>query len=60
MVTKDEFGQLISEFESFRDTIIDEITKIKTEQEKLKEEFDDLKKGLKVSAKISLSKKRIG
>ena len=60
MVTKDEFGQLINEFESFRDIIIEELAKIKTELEKLKEEFNDLKNDLKVSAKISLSKKRIG
>jgi len=59
MVTKDEFGQLISEFESLRDMTIEELTKIKTELETIKEDFEDLKREIEGSAKISL-KKRIG
>lgn len=59
MVTKEEFGQLISEFESLRDMVIEEMTKIKTELETVKEEFEDLKRELENSAKISI-KRRIG
>jgi len=59
MVTKEEFGQLISEFESLREMTIEELTKIKTDLETIKEEFEDLKKELEGSTKISL-KKRIG
>ena len=59
MVTKEEFGQLVSEFESLRDMTIEELTKIKTELESVKEDFEDLKREIEGSAKISL-KKRIG
>mgnify|MGYP002067486137 CR=1 FL=1 len=59
MVTKEEFGHLVSEFESLRDMVIEEITKIKTELETVKEDFEDLKRELESSAKISI-KKRIG
>ena len=55
MVTKEEFGQFISEFESFRDIMIEELTKLKTEIEKLKETVNDLAKETKVDIK-----KRIG
>ncbi|MBW2978116.1 hypothetical protein KY331_04690 [Candidatus Woesearchaeota archaeon] len=59
MVTKEELGQLISEFESLRDMTIEELTKIRTDLETVKEDFEDLKRELEGSAKISL-KKRIG
>ena len=59
MVTKEEFGQLISEFESLRDMTMEELIKIKTDLESIKEDFEDLKRELEGSAKISL-KKRIG
>lgn len=58
MVTKEEFGQLISEFESLRDLTIEEITKIKSDLEKLTDEIQDLKNELAASGKIS--SKRIG
>lgn len=58
MVTKEEFGQLIAEFESLRDLTIEEIIKIKTDLEKISEELLDLKKELEASGKIS--PKRIG
>ena len=57
MVTKEEFGQLISEFESLRDMVMEELTKIKTEVETIKEDFEDLRKELEGSAKISLKRK---
>jgi hypothetical protein len=59
MVTKEEFGQLISEFESLRDMTMEEISKIKTDLANIKEDFEDLKRELEGNAKISF-KKRIG
>jgi hypothetical protein len=58
MVTKEEFGQLISEFESFRDTVIDELGKLKTEIENITDDLDDLKKDLVGSGKV-INKKRL-
>lgn len=52
MVTADEFGQLVAEFESFKDIIIEELGKIKTDLEQLKDDLSDLKK--------DLAQKRIG
>ena len=54
MVTKEEFGQFISEFESFRDMVMEEMEKIKTDIEKLNETVNDLIKETKanVSKKI--------
>ena len=48
MVTKEEFGQLIAEFEEFRDVSLEEFSKLRQEIEKLKEQFDDLIKEIKV------------
>jgi hypothetical protein len=59
MVTKEEFGQLISEFESLRDLTLEELTKIKTDLMTIKDEFEELKRELESITKISL-KKRIG
>ena len=53
MVTKEEFEHFISEFESLRDLMLEEITKIKTEVESIREEFSDLKKELSSSGKFS-------
>ena len=47
MVTKEEFGNFISEFESFRDIIIEELSKLKNEIENMREDFNDLRKELK-------------
>ena len=49
MVTKDEFGQLIAEFESFRDMALDEIGKLASEVENIKEQLTDLIKETKVN-----------
>lgn len=57
MVTKEELGHLINEFESFRDLVMDEIEKVKNELEKLNEDLNDLKKDLSFSGKVNLSKK---
>lgn len=59
MVTKEEFGQLISEFESLRDMTMEEISKIKTDLANIKEDFEDLKREIEGNSKISL-KRRIG
>jgi len=42
----EEIGYLISEFESLRDMVIEEITKIKNDLENLQQDFEDLKKEL--------------
>lgn len=49
MVTKEEFGQLIAEFESFRDLTLEEISKIDSEIESLKEMVSDIVKETKIS-----------
>ena len=59
MVTNEEFGQLVSEFESLRDLIMEEFGKIKTEIENLSEDLNELKSELMESSKI-ISKKRLG
>ena len=58
MVTKEEFGQMIAEFESFREMISDEMEKLKTELENLQEDFIELKNDLIGSGK-AISKKRL-
>lgn len=59
MVTREEFGQFIAEFESFRDIMLEELGKLKTDLERLKDDFDELKKELADSGKIII-KKRLG
>ena len=59
MVSNEEFGQLINEFESLRDLVMDEFGNLKNELEKIKEELNELKSELMESSKI-ISKKRIG
>jgi len=54
MVTKEEFGQFIAEFESFKDFLTEEMIKLKTEMEKLNETVNDLAK------EVKLGEKRIG
>lgn len=53
MVTKEEFGQLIAEFESFRDMTFEEMEKLKFDIEKLKDSIGDILK----EAKINITKK---
>lgn len=59
MVTNEEFGQLISEFESLRDMVMDEFSKVKHELEIIREDLSDLNSELTSSSKI-ISKKRLG
>ena len=42
-ITRDEFESLISEFESFRDTIMDEFMDLKADVEQIKDEFKEIK-----------------
>ena len=49
MVTKEEFGQLIAEFESYRDLMMDEIAKLKEEIENLKDNIDDIARETKTN-----------
>ena len=57
MISEEEFGHLISEFESLRDMVIEETGKIKTELENIKDELNELKAELAGSGKINFSKK---
>jgi archaellum component FlaC len=47
MVTNEEFGSLIAEYEGFRDTILDEMANLREEIENIKEEIKDLHRTLK-------------
>ena len=49
MVTKEEFGQFIAEFESFRDLTLDELGKIDSELENLKDMISEIIKETKVN-----------
>ena len=55
MVTKEEFGQFISEVESFRDMFMEELTKLKTDIENIKDTLNEIIKETKVNVS-----KRIG
>ena len=43
MVSDEEYGSLLAEYEGFRDTIMDEIAKLRHEIENLREQVKDLK-----------------
>ena len=51
MVTKEEFGQLIAEFESFRDMSLEEFSKMRADLEEFKEQLDDILKELRITKK---------
>lgn len=53
MVTEEQFGSLIAEYEGFRDTILDAMSQLRQEIEKLKEEIEDLRDQIKEN-KLSL------
>lgn len=46
MVTPEEFGSLVAEYEGFRDTLLDELSKIREEIENIKEDIKDIKRML--------------
>ena len=58
MVTNEEFGQLVSEFESFRDLFMEELTKVKQDIENITDSVNDIEQELANSGKTV--KKRIG
>ncbi len=47
MVTQEEFGSLIAEYEGFRDTILDALAQLRKEIEDLKEEIEKLQDQIK-------------
>lgn len=51
MVSEEEFGQIVSEFESFRDLILEQMTKLMNRLEEIEEEIKDLKTDLKIPSK---------
>ncbi|HLC19788.1 MAG TPA: hypothetical protein VJK72_02640 [Candidatus Nanoarchaeia archaeon] len=44
MVSDEEFGSLLAEYEGFRDTLMDEIAKLREEIENIKEDLKDIRK----------------
>jgi hypothetical protein len=44
MVTAEEFGSLIAEYEGFRDALMDEISKLREDIENIKEDIKDMKR----------------
>ncbi|MFC1801085.1 hypothetical protein ACFLZB_01360 [Nanoarchaeota archaeon] len=61
MVTSEEFGSLIAEYEGFRDTIFDAMAQLRTDLERLREEIDDLRDQIKENqSNIDSNQKRLG
>ncbi|MCK4589325.1 MAG: hypothetical protein KAT77_02705 [Nanoarchaeota archaeon] len=61
MVTQEEFGSLIAEYEGFRDTILDAMAQLRQEMEKLREEIEDLRDQIKENKiNIDQNQKRLG
>ncbi|HLD33821.1 MAG TPA: hypothetical protein VJB66_03770 [Candidatus Nanoarchaeia archaeon] len=46
MVSEEEYGSLLAEYESFRDSMMDELSKLRRDIEHLKEHMKDLKSEL--------------
>ena len=49
MVSDEEFGSLLAEYEGFRDMIMDEIAKLREEIENIKEDMKEFKRTLEES-----------
>ena len=61
MVTQDEFGSLIAEYEGFRDTILDLMTQLRVEIEKLREDIENLQDQIKENkTNIDQNQRRLG
>ena len=61
MVTQDEFGSLIAEYEGFRDSILDAMVELRTDLEKLREEIEDLGDQIKENkVNIDQNQSRLG
>lgn len=53
MISKEEFGSLVAEYEGFRDTIFDSISELKEELERTREDMKELQKQVdKISKKV--------
>jgi len=59
VVAREEFDHLINEFEVFKDSVMDELSKIIQEIEVIKEEFSELTKDLSGKIKGSREQKRL-
>ena len=46
MVTDEEYGSLLSEYEGFRDAIMDELAKLRQELENMKEDLKEMRQQL--------------
>lgn len=53
MVTREEFGQLVAEFESLRDMTIEEIGKLQTQIEELQDTVNEIAR----QTRVDVSKK---
>lgn len=51
MVTKEEFEHFIAEFESFRDVVLEELSKSTNKIEKIEDDLKELKEDLKIKTK---------
>lgn len=61
MVTQEEFGSLIAEYEGFRDAILDAMSQLRQEIEKVKEEIEDLRDQIKENKfNIDKNQSRLG
>ena len=47
MVSEEDFGAFIAEFEGFRDSILDLIVELRKDVEKLRDEMEDIKEAQK-------------
>lgn len=61
MVTQEDFGSLIAEYEGFRDTILDAMAQLRQDLEKIREEVEDLKDQIKENkSNIDSNQRRLG
>ena len=61
MVTQEEFGSLIAEYEGFRDTILDSMSQLRQDLEKIKEDIEDLRDQIKENrTNIDSNQRKLG
>ena len=59
MVTEEEFGSLVAEYEGFRDVMLDELTKLRSEIENINEDIKEIKKALESGSDSSDGRQRL-
>lgn len=60
MVSEEEFGSLVAEYEGFRSAVLDEVTELREEIEDLREEIKDIKRVVEDSSDgLDNSQKRL-